>query len=130
MSLNDTLSNAMSKIQNYERVGKKECLIKPTSKQIKEVLTIMNEEGFAGKFEEVEDAKGKHLKLNLLGTVNECGAIKPRFSVKLPDYEKFEKRFLPAKDFGILIVSTSKGMMTHYKAKEKKVGGKLVAYCY
>jgi len=130
MSLNDTLSNAMSKIHNYEKVGKKDLLIKPTSKQIKEVLDILNAEGFAGKYEEVNDNRGKYLKLSLLGNINECGAIKPRFSVKMSDYEKFEKRFLPAKDFGMLIVSTSKGMMTHYKAKEKKLGGRLIAYCY
>ncbi len=130
MSLNDTLSNAMSKILNYEKVGKKECVIKPTSTIIKKVLDTMNAEGYAGKYEEVEDSRGKYIKLALLGNVNSCGAIKPRFSVQLDAYEKFEKRFLPAKDFGILIVSTSQGMMTHYQAKEKKLGGRLMAYCY
>jgi len=130
MSLNDTLSNAMSKILNLEKVGKKECMIKPTSKIIKETLILLNEEGYLGAFEEVEDGRGKYLKLNLLSNINECGAIKPRFAVTLKDYEKFEKRYLPAKDFGVLLVSTSKGVMTHYKAKEKKMGGRLIAYCY
>ena len=130
MALNDTLSNAMSKVQNYEKVGKKELLIKPTSSIIKKVFDILNAEGYIGKYEETDDGRGKYLKLNLLGNINECGSIKPRFAVKLSDYEKFEKRFLPAKDFGVLIVSTSKGMMTHYKAKENKIGGKLVAFCY
>ena len=41
-----------------------------------------------------------------------------------------EKRYLPAKDFGILIMSTSKGIMTHYDAKKKNLGGKLLSYCY
>jgi len=130
MSLNDTLSNTMSKILNCEKIGRKECTLKPTSKVMKKVLDLLNAEGYIGKYEEVEDGKGKHLKLNLLGQINKCGAIKPRFSVKIADYEKFEKRYLPAKDFGILVVSTSQGMMTHYKAKEKKIGGRLTAYCY
>lgn len=130
MSLNDTLSNVMSKILNFEEVGKKECLIKPVSKIIKKVLDILNEEGYIGKYEEVEDGRGNYLKLSLLGNVNKCGAIKPRFAVNLEAYEKFEKRYLPAKGFGVLIVSTPQGMMTHYKAKEKKVGGRLIAYCY
>ena len=59
-----------------------------------------------------------------------CGAIKPNFSVKKDGFEKFEKRYLPAKDFGVLIVSTSQGIMTHVEAKEKKLGGKLIAYVY
>jgi small subunit ribosomal protein S8 len=120
----------MSKILNFEKVGKKECILKPMSSIIKKVLDILNAEGYVGAYEEVEDGRGNYLKLSLLGNINNCGAIKPRFSVQLDDYEKFEKRFLPSKDFGLIIVSTSQGMMTHYKAKEKKIGGKLIAYCY
>ena len=44
--------------------------------------------------------------------------------------EKYEKRYLPAKQFGILIISTPKGLMTHVQAMDKKTGGKLIAYCY
>ncbi|HII72684.1 TPA: 30S ribosomal protein S8 [Candidatus Woesearchaeota archaeon] len=130
MSLNDPLSNALSKVLNGETVGKKEIVIKPTSSFIKKVLDILNQEGYVGKYEEVQDGKGNHLKLSLLGNINKCGAIKPRFAVNLDGYEKYEKRFLLAKDFGLLIVSTSKGLMTQYAAKEKRLGGKLVAYCY
>jgi small subunit ribosomal protein S8 len=130
MVLNDPLSNAMSKIHSHEKIGKKECLIKPVSKIIKKVFEVLNEEGYMGSYEEIEDGKGNYLKLNLLGNINKCGGIKPRFAVALDDYEKFEKRYLPAKGFGLLIVSTSQGIMTHEKAKEKKLGGKLIAYCY
>jgi len=68
--------------------------------------------------------------LNLTGNINKCGAIKPRFPVTIMDYEKFERRYLPAKNFGILMVSTSKGIMTHEEAKKKGLGGVLIAYCY
>lgn len=130
MSMNDPLSNALSKIFNAEEVGKKTVTIKPVSNLIKKVLDLMNEEGYIGKYEEVDDGRGCYLKLNLLGSINRCGAIKPRFSATFSDFEKFEQRFLLAKGFGMIIVSTSKGLMTHYKAKEKKLGGRLVAYCY
>ena len=66
----------------------------------------------------------------MLGTINKCGVIKPRLGVKKNNFEKFEKRYLPSKDFGFLIVSTSKGLMVHNEAKEKGVGGNLIAYCY
>ena len=130
MTLNDPLSNTMSKILNLEKVGKKECVLKPVSSIIRKVLDILNEEGYLGKYEEVDDGRGNYFKLNLLGNINSCGAIKPRFSVMIDGYEKFEKRFLPSKGFGVLIVSTSQGMMTHNKAKEKKIGGRLIAFCY
>ena len=71
--------------------------------------------------------KGGYLKINLLGSINAIGVIKPRFAVSVDEFEKFEKRFLPAQDMGIILVSTSKGIMTHTEAKNK-IGGKLFAY--
>lgn len=128
--LNDTLATALSAILNREKIGKKECVIRQSSKMIKVVLKIMNDNNYIGSFEEIVTAKGNLLKVNLLGDINKCGAIKPRYSVKKDEYEKFEKRYLPAKDFGIIFVSTPKGIMTHIEAKKKNIGGKLLAYCY
>jgi small subunit ribosomal protein S8 len=94
------------------------------------VLTVLQQNKYVGSTEEIEDGKGNVLKVNLLGAVNNVGVIKPRFAVQLDDYEKYEKRFLPAKGFGILIVSTNHGLLTHVEAKEKNLGGKLIAFCY
>jgi len=130
MSLNDPLSNALSNALNADKVGKKEITVYPVSNLIKGVLEVMNQSNYVGSTELIRDVKGDSIRLNLLGNLNNCKAIKPRFSVKRDGYEKFEKRFLPAKDFGILIVSTSKGLMTHTDAKKNSLGGKLLAYCY
>ena len=128
--LNDPLAAALSKTLNAETKNKKEVLIKPVSKMIKTILLIMNENNYIGSFEENKDGKGNFLKVNLLGNINRCGVIKPRFSTTKDEFEKWEKRYLPAKDMGIIIISTPNGIMTHYQAKEKKIGGKLLAYCY
>lgn len=128
--LNDPLANTMSLILNNELIGESECLIKPVSRVIKEILKVMKENGYIGDFKEFEDNRGNYLKLNLVGGINKCGVIKPRYSVKSNNFENFEKRYLPAKDTGILFVSTPRGIMTHYDAKSKKTGGKLLAYCY
>jgi small subunit ribosomal protein S8 len=130
MSLNDPLSNLLSQIRNYEEAGKKELITRSNSKIIRKVLAIMQEHKYLGGFEEIKDSKGDLLKIYLLGNINKTGVIKPRFSVKKETYEKFEKRFLPAKDFGILIVSTPQGMMVHTEAKKKSLGGRLISYCY
>jgi small subunit ribosomal protein S8 len=128
--LNDPLASALSKIMNAEKVGKQEVTIKPVSKVLKKVFEIMQDHHYLGEVKEEEDGKGNFFVINLLGKLNNCGSIKPRFSVTLDTYEKFEKRYLPARGFGFIIISTSQGMMTHEQAKEKKLGGKLIAYCY
>lgn len=128
--LNDPLANMMSLILNTELVGKSDCLIKPCSKIIKQVLKVMKENGYVGDFDEVEHSSGNYIKLALIGTINKCGVIKPRYSVQKNNFEAFEKRYLPAKDVGIIIISTPLGIITHYGAKSKKTGGKLLAYVY
>lgn len=130
MSLNDALSNVMSKILHYELTGKRQLSVYPSSKVIKKVLDIMNNNNYLGQYNSITTTRGEMLNLNLLGKINKCGVIKPRYSIKTDEFEKFERRFLPAKGLGILFVSTPKGIMTHYDAKSKKTGGKLLAYCY
>jgi len=130
MSLNDTLSNALSNVLRDEKLGRSESRIKPASKVIKRVLEIMKENKYVGDFEEIKNVKGDILKLNLLGNINKCGVIKPRHKVKKDQFEKFEERYLLARDMGILIVSTPSGIITHTEAKKKDIGGKLLAYCY
>ena len=128
--LNDPLANVLSKTLNYEVTGKKEVLIHPLSKLVRGVLKIFKENSYVGDVDEITKARGSVGKLHLLGAINKCGVIKPRFSVTLDEFEKFEKRYLPAVGVGILIVSTNKGLMTHLQAKKNKIGGRLIAYCY
>ncbi len=128
--LNDPLAAALTKILNAERVGKREVVIQPASKLIKKILDLMDEHNYIGTCEQSEDARGATLKINLLGNINKCGVVKPRFATKRNSFEKWEKRYLPAKDFGILVISTPSGIMTHLRAKEQNLGGRLLAYCY
>jgi len=128
--LNDPLADVMSLILNNEVIGRTECVIKPVSKVIKDILRVMKEKEYINDFKEIEDSRGNYIQLTLNGNINKCGVIKPRYSVKSNEFERFERRYLPAKDFGILLVSTPKGIITHYDAKSKKTGGRLLAYCY
>ena len=130
MSLNDPLSNALSKILNAENRGKNECTINPASKVIKKILELMQEHHYIGENTLISKAKGGVINVNFIGRINKCGAIKPRFPVSLGNFEKFEKRYLPAKGFGVMFISTNKGILTHTEAKKKKLGGKLISYVY
>ncbi len=126
----DPVANALINLKNHERALKKECLFRPASKLIGEILKVMQKKGYVGKFEFIDDGREGMYKVDLIGKINECRAIKPRYAVKKGEFEKFEKRYLPSKNLGILVVSTSKGVMSHKEAKEKKIGGRLLAFVY
>ncbi|HIH15239.1 MAG: 30S ribosomal protein S8, small subunit ribosomal protein S8 [archaeon GW2011_AR17] len=130
MAMNDTLAAALSNILNAEKVGKANVIVKPVSKITKAVLEIMKDNHYIGAYTIIDDGKGGFIEINLIGGVNKCGAIKPRFAATVKEYDKFEKRFLPSKDFGIIILSTSKGIMTQDQAKEQNLGGRLLAFVY
>ena len=78
----------------------------------------------------VENGRGDAYVVELRGTINRCGTVKPRHSVRRQEYEKWETRYLPARDFGLLILTTNSGVMHHNDAKDARIGGKLLAYVY
>ena len=128
--LSDPMANVMSALMTYEKNGKRELLITPVSKIIRKVLAIMQDHNYVGALEDLSEGRGGFAKIHLLGNVNQCGVIKPRFAVKNQEFQKFEKRYHPANGGGILILSTPLALMTHVQAREKGLGGWLIAYCY
>ena len=126
----DPLANVLSKIENYERARKREVVVSRASRLIGDVLRIMRQEGFIGELEFIDDSKGGEFRIALLGKVNGCGVVKPRHAVKRGEYEHWEKRYLPAAGFGLLIVSTQRGVMSHRQAEEQGLGGRLLAYVF
>ena len=131
MSMNDTITDALTKIRNAEAASQKECVIKPASKFLGEILKVAKDNEYIAGYEVLEMTGGVlEVKVNLNGKMNICKGIKPRYAVKKDGYEKYEKRYLPARDVGLIVVSTSKGLMTHAQAKREGLGGRLVAFMY
>jgi small subunit ribosomal protein S8 len=126
----DTLANGLITIINNEMRNKRECVISPASKLLGRVLRIMQLNGFIGEFEFIDDGRAGKFKVQLLGRINKCGAVKPRFAVKVDGFENWEKKFLPSRDVGIMVVSTSQGVIAHKEAEEKNLGGRLLAFVY
>lgn len=125
----DLISDMLSAIKTSERFGKKSAVIK-ASRMEKDLLLLLQKSGYIGSFELVEDGKGGKFEIQLIGKVNGCGSIRPRFAVKAGGLEKWERRFLPAAGVGLILLSTSKGIMTHTEARQQNIGGKLLAYVY
>jgi len=126
----DTLANGLTTIMNNEMRRKRECVINTASKLLGRVLRVMQLNGYIGEFEFVDDGRSGKFRVQLLGRINKCGAIKPRIPVSREEIEDWEKRFLPSRDIGVLAVSTSQGVLSHREAKELRIGGRLLAFVY
>lgn len=127
------LANALTTIYNNEMRRNKQAIIMPASKLIINVLRVMQKEGYIGEFEYIDDGRWGKITVQLLGRINKCGPITPRYPltyrqmIDLPDYIK---RYLPSKEIGIIIVSTSKGVVSHKEAVRMRVGGVALGYVY
>ncbi len=126
----DPLNDALSIINNAERSGKLKCEVEPASKLIGRVLKVMQENGYIESFEYVENRRGGIFNITLMGNINKCHVIKPRWTLKRNEIEDYESRYLPAQDFGVLIITTNRGVLSNTEAKVEGVGGKLLAYVY
>jgi small subunit ribosomal protein S8 len=127
---NDPLADALVAMKNAERSGKSTCDVTPASKLLGRVLTVMADMQFIGPYEFIDDGRSGVFRVRLNGQINDCGVIKPRYNVQKTEFEKWESRYLPARDFGALILTTTSGVVSHYQAKELGTGGKLLAYVY
>ena len=121
----DIVADGLNQIMNAKRTGKKSLELQRHSKFLISILALAKLKGY------IEDYKvdNKILKIKI-SKLNKCKAVKPRYTIRTAYIEKYEKRYLPAKDFGILVISTPQGLITNLTAKEKNIGGSLIAYMY
>ena len=121
----DIVADTLNQIINAKKSGKSILEVTHSSKLLISVLALAKLKGY------IKDYKldKKILKIEI-GKLNDCNAIKPRYTISVSQIEKYEKRYLPARNFGMLILSTTKGLMTNHTAREKNIGGSLIAYMY
>ena len=62
---------------------------------------------YIGDFEIVDDRRGGKIVVELLGRLNKCGVISPRFDVKVTEYEKVVGNLLPSRQFGYIVLTTT-----------------------
>ncbi len=125
----DRLADSINTIKTNELVGRRECTIMST-KLIRAVLDAMKRENYINGYEEFTDRHAKMLKVSLSNRINDIGVVKPRFAISRDDIQRFESRYVPSRDFGVLIISTSEGVFTSREVKAKNIGGRLIAYVY
>uniref|UniRef100_A0A3B3Q8A1 Small ribosomal subunit protein uS8 n=11 Tax=Euteleostomi TaxID=117571 RepID=A0A3B3Q8A1_9TELE len=126
----NVLADALKSINNAEKRGKRQVLIRPCSKVIVRFLTVMMKHGYIGEFEIIDDHRAGKIVVNLTGRLNKCGVISPRFDVQLKDLEKWQNNLLPSRQFGYIVLTTSAGIMDHEEARRKHTGGKILGFFF
>ncbi|VVT56226.1 40S ribosomal uS8 domain-containing protein [Magnusiomyces paraingens] len=130
MTRASVLADALNAIYNAEKAGKRQVLIRPSSKVIIKFLTVMQAHGYIGEFEYVDDHRAGKIVVQLNGRLNKCGVISPRFNVRIDEIEQWVSNLLPARQFGFIVLTTSAGIMDHEQARKKHVAGKMLGYFY
>lgn len=72
------LADCLKTIVNAEKRGRRQVLIRPSSKVVVKFLQCMQRRGYIGEFEIVDDHRSKKIVVDLLGRINKCGVISPR----------------------------------------------------
>lgn len=126
--LMSVLGDALKTLSNAEKRGKRQVLLRPSSKVVVKFLQVMQNHGYIGEFEVVDDHRGGKVVVNLIGRINKCGVISPRFDVKVVEIENWVTNLLPSRQFGILVLTTSNGIISHQACRKLNAGGKLLGY--
>ncbi len=119
--------NALNKIKNAQAIQKK-TVITRASKIIKQILKILEKNNYINKIAAVKNRPDQIL-IELKYLENKKPAIQKIQMISKPglriyrSYSNFDE-FIGKR--GVLIISTSKGIMTDKDAKKQKVGGEII----
>ncbi|CAL9773190.1 unnamed protein product [Musa acuminata subsp. burmannicoides] len=91
------LNDALKSMYNAEKRGKRQVMIRPSSKVIIKFLLVMQKHGYIGEFEYVDDHRAGKIVVELNGRLNKCGVISPRFDVGVKEIEPWTARLLPSR---------------------------------
>lgn len=127
----DPFAEVVNQIKISARVGKKEIILRRNNKLIKNVLRVLKEEGYIEDFETVGEGYRENIRVKLIPKkIREFQVVNPRAPVKYLDIISMEMRYLPSYVEGILIMTTPQGVISNRKAKDLKIGGRILAYIY
>lgn len=128
----DPIADMLSRIRNAIAVNKPE-VVMPHSTVKETVAKILAKNGFISGVKQAKDAAGRkelRISINADGTSSPITEIARLSTPGRRLYVKSKEIPVVRRGRGIVVVSTSKGMMTGDEAKTKKLGGELICKVY
>nr|YP_009667767.1 ribosomal protein S8 [Schistochila macrodonta]QCW58542.1 ribosomal protein S8 [Schistochila macrodonta] len=130
---NDTIANMITSIRNAN-LGKIKTVQIPATNATRDIAKILLQEGFIEDFIENQENTKNILLLNLKyqGKKKKSYITTLRRISKsgLRIYSNYKEIPRVLGGMGIVILSTSQGLMTDREARKKKIGGELLCYVW
>lgn len=131
--VNDTIADMLTRIRNAN-LAKHQIVQVNSTKMTKNILNVLQEEGFIYEFEEIQENLKNHIIISLKykgkqkePVITELKRIsKPGFRV----YANHKDLPKVLGGIGIAIISTSKGIMTDKNARHFGLGGEVLCYIW
>jgi small subunit ribosomal protein S8 len=124
--LNDTISDMLTRVRNAIIV-KSQTVLVPTTNSTRAIATILLREGFIESFTEL-NSNQIEIRLKYLGRERKSSLtnIKRISKPGLRVYSNYKEIPQILGGIGVVILSTSKGLMSDREARAKKLGGELI----
>ena len=131
--VNDSIADLLTRIRNAQ-TARHDSVSVETSIMKKSIAQILLDEGYIAAFEEVENGnKNKNLVITLKYVNKNQKVITGLNRISKPGrriYASCEELPKVLGGLGIVIVSTSKGVMTDREARKLGIGGEVLAYVW
>ena len=130
--LTDPVSDYLTRVRNALQAEHEDVVI-PSSRLKKEITRILKEQGYITDFEVGAGDKGEVIKVTLRYTDDRDPVISGMERVSRPGRRRYVPKDGVPRVFGGMgttIMSTSRGVMTGHEARQRGVGGEIVAHVW
>jgi small subunit ribosomal protein S8 len=132
MNISDPIADMLTRVRNASRARHTEVVV-PASRTKREIARILKDEGFIAEVNEEQAGPSRNLKLTLRYVDGKVPVVSGLKRVSKPGLRVYAaKTEIPRVlgGLGIVIVSTSQGIMTGAQARKAQLGGEVLAYVW
>jgi small subunit ribosomal protein S8 len=132
MNISDPIADMLTRIRNASRARHTEVIV-PAARTKREIARILVNEGFIAGVSEEKDGTVPMLRLTLKYVDGKAPVVSGLKRISKPGLRVYAgKTEIPRVlgGLGIVIVSTSKGIMTGQQARSAQLGGEILAYVW
>lgn len=133
MSMTDPVADLLTRVRNGAK-AKKNAVDVPASNLKREIIRILTEHKYLNDVVELPDNKQGILRVYIRYTHDDVSVLKGIERISRPGLRKYydseQVRLTTHNTRGLMIISTSQGVMTNFDAAQKGIGGEAICRCW